>query len=130
MQLPSEPFKTAERYIQLRTKCAPEKWADTFHLMSDMILMPIIMLFLIFTRVADPLTVAMNGLKAYNAWKEYIEYTQLRFEVQRMFVHCQLVGGPFIVTNDPKYMPYVFADAVQRVPVGMAKSPLGWRLDE
>jgi len=114
MDLPSNPFKTAERYIQLRAKCAPESWADTIHLVNDMILMPLITLFLIFMKIGDPLTVGMNGLKSYQTWKEYIEYTQLRFEVQRMLVYCQSVGGPFIVTNDSKYMPYVFADAVVR----------------
>ncbi len=97
--------------------------------MSDMILMPIITLFLLFFQVADPMTVAMNGLRIYQVWKDYIEYTQLRFEVQRMMLYCQWVGGPFIVTNDPTYMPYVFADAAYRVPVGIAKAPPGGRLD-
>jgi hypothetical protein len=97
--------------------------------MSDMILMPIITLFLLFLQVSDPMTVAMNGLRVYQVWKDYIEYTQLRFDVQRMMFHCQAVGGPFIVTNDPKYMPYVFADAIYRVPVGIAKAPPGGRLD-
>ena len=97
--------------------------------MNDMILMPIIMLFLLFTKIADPLTTVMNGLKAYQAWKDYAEYTQLRFDIQRMMLHCQAVGGPFIVTNDSKYMPYVFADAVVRTQCGMAKAPPGGRLD-
>jgi hypothetical protein len=94
--------------------------------MSDMVLMPIILFFLACMRSVDPLTVAMNGMKAYQAWKEYIEYTHLRFTMQRMMLRCQAVGGPFIVTNDPKYMPYVYADAVQR---GIAKAPPGGRLD-
>ena len=126
MELPSKPFQVAERYIHLRKKCAPSTWTDTFHLMSDMILMPILTLFLLFSRLADPLTVGMNALKSFQVWKDYIEYTSLRFEVQRMLVYCQSVGGPFIVTNDTAYMPYVYADAVQR---GMAKSPPGGRLD-
>jgi hypothetical protein len=46
-----------------------------------------------------------------------------------MFLYSQSVGGPFIVTNDTTYMPYVFADAVYRVPVGMAKSPPGGKLE-
>ena len=129
MLLPSKPFETAERYIQLRNKCAPESWASTLSLINDMIVMPIITLFLLFIHVADPMTVAMTAMKAYQTWNEYTEYTQLRFEVQRMFLYCQSVGGPFIVTNNPVYMPYVFADAVQRVPVGIAKLPPGGRLD-
>lgn len=119
MELPAKPFQTAERYIQLRTKCDPQTWSDKIQLMSDMILMPIITLFLLFLQFADPMTVFMNGLRTYQAWTEYIEYTRLRFEVQRMMFHCQAVGGPFIVTNDPKYMPYVFADAVYRTSQGL-----------
>lgn len=127
--LPSEPFKTAERYIQLRKKCSPESWADTFNLMSDMILMPIITFFLLFLGMSDPLTTALTAMKTYQVWRDYTEYTSLRFEVQNMRLYCQIVGGPFIVTNNPTYMPYVYADAVQRVPVGIAKFPPTGTLD-
>ena len=127
--LPAEPFKTAERYIQLRKKCAPDSWADLISLMSDMIVMPIITLFLIFLRMSDPLSIAMTCMKTYQVWKDYTDYTSLRFEVQNMMLYCQVVGGPFIVTNDPMYMPYVYADAVQRVPVGIAKLPPTGTLD-
>lgn len=117
MEPPSEPFKVAERYIQLRKVCAPQSWADTITLISDMILMPIITLFLVFLHVADPMMIATTLLKTYQVWKEYTEYTHLRFQVQSMLVYCQSVGGPFITTNNPLYMPYVFADAVQRTNV-------------
>jgi hypothetical protein len=127
--LPAKPFETAERYIQLKKKYAPTSWYATASLISDMILMPIITIFFIFLCQADLMTVGMTTLKAYQVWKEYTEYTSLRFDVQNMFLHCQVVGGPFIVTNNPTYMPYVFADAAQRVPVGMAKAPLGGRSD-
>jgi hypothetical protein len=114
MILPTKPFELAERYIQLRKKCAPDSWTDTMSLISDMIVMPIIILFLALTGQPDPMTTAMTGLKAYQTWKDYTEYIDLRFQVQMMLVYCQSVGGPFITTNDPKYMPYVLADAVQR----------------
>ena len=112
--LPPKPFKVAERYIQLQAKCAPASWMETARMVGDMILVPIILLFFVAMGIADPLTVAMNGMKAYQAWEEYVEYTRLRFEVQAMLLQCKSVGGPFIVTNDPKYMPYVLADAVYR----------------
>jgi hypothetical protein len=97
--------------------------------MNDMILMPIISFFLLFIRAEDIITAAFTMIKTYQVWAEFTEYTQLRFDVQRMFLYSQSVGGPFIVTNDPTYMPYVFADAVYRVPVGMAKSPPGGKLE-
>ena len=127
--LPSQPFKTAERYIQLRKICDPISWADSITRMNDMILMPIISFFLLFIRAEDLITATFTMMKSYQVWKEFTEYTELRFEVQRMFLYSQSVGGPFIVTNDPTYMPYVFADAVYRVPVGMAKSPPTGKLE-
>jgi hypothetical protein len=119
MDLPAKPFETAERYIQLKAKCAPDTWSDVISRMNDMIIMPVILLFFIFMNLADPMMMAMNGLRTYQAWSEYAEYTQLRFDVQRMMIYCQSVGGPFIVTNNPKYMPYVFADAVYRTSRGL-----------
>ena len=127
--LPSQPFKTAERYIQLRKICDPLSWADSITRMNDMILMPIISFFLLFIRAEDLITAAFTMIKTYQVWAEFTEYTQLQFDVQRMFLYSQSVGGPFIVTNDSTYMPYVFADAVYRVPVGMAKSPPGGKLE-
>lgn len=128
-QLPSQPFKTAERYIQLRKICVPISWAEFITRMNDMILIPIISFFLLLIHAEDLMTFAFTMMKSYQVWKEFTEYTDLRFEVQRMFLYSQSVGGPFIVTNDPTYMPYVFADAVYRVPVGISKSPPGGKLE-
>jgi hypothetical protein len=110
----SNPFVVAERYIQLRKVCVPDSWADTVTLFNDMILMPLITLFLLFVGLADPIVIFTTVLKTYQVWKNYCEYTDLRFQVQQMFFICQITGGPFIVTNDTTYMPYVYADAVQR----------------
>jgi len=122
------PFEKAERYIQLKKECSPESWAKTINLISEMILMPLITLFFVFLKQASPMTVVSTGMGAYNSWNKWIEYTELRFEMQRMYLHCMSNGGPFITTNDPAYMPYVFADAVYRVPVGIGK-PAGGRLE-
>jgi len=119
ISLPSNPFVAAERYIQLRKVCAPDSWADTVTLFNDMILMPLITLFLLFLRLADPIMILSTAFKTYQVWKDYCEYTDLRFQVQQMLFICQAVGGPFIVTNDPTYMPYVFADAVVRKNQGL-----------
>lgn len=108
------PFKKAERYIKLRKECAPTTWTKTLNLISEMILMPLITLFFVFQMTASPMSIITTTMTAHKAWSRWIEYTDLRFEMQRMFLHCTMVGGPFITTNDPEYMPYVFADAVFR----------------
>ena len=116
----SNPFVVAERYIQLRKVCVPDSWADTVTLFNDMILMPLITLFLLFVGLADPIVIFTTVLKTYQVWKNYCEYTDLRFQVQQMFFICQITGGPFIVTNDITYMPYVYADAVVRRNQGLS----------
>ena len=116
----SNPFVVAERYIQLRKVCVPDSWADTVTLFNDMILMPLITLFLLFVGLADPIVIFTTVLKTYQVWKNYCEYTDLRFQVQQMFFICQITGGPFIVTNDSTYMPYVYADAVVRRNQGLS----------
>jgi len=82
--------------------------------MNDMILMPVIVIFLFMLRQADVFFILSTVSRAYQTWSTFIEYTELRFEVQRMLLHTKMVGGPFIVTNDDTYMPYVLADAVVR----------------
>ena len=108
------PFKTADRYIELRKVCAPESWQGTMSRINDMIVMPVIFLFYVLVGQFDPLFLVPNALTIYRAWKEWMEYSELRFVVQRMYLHTAKVKGPFITTNDPTYLPYVFADAVVR----------------
>lgn len=97
-------------------------------LISDMILMPVITLTLFLLKRDNLVTLFMTLSKAFFTWRDWVEYNDLRLAVQRMFLHTMSVGGPFIVTNDPTYMPYVYAEAVYRVPVGIANAPLGGTL--
>lgn len=108
------PFEIAERYIQLRRKCAPTSWVETIMRINEMILTPLITIFLFILGKTDKLSVLATGLSVFRAWREWIEFSRLRFEVQHMFLQTMATGGPRIVTNDPEYMPYVFADAVIR----------------
>lgn len=109
-----QPFKTAERYIQLRKICAPDTWQGTMRRINDMIVMPVIFLFYILVGTFDPMFLIPNAMSITQAWREWMEYSELRFVVQRMYLHTMKVGGPFIATNDSTYLPYVFADAVVR----------------
>ena len=117
------PFQLAERYIQLRKVCVPTLWSDWVTRISDMILMPMITVFLCVARGLDIMMIVSTLQNMYSAWSQWFEYSDLRLKVQMMMLHTVRVGGPFISTNDPTYMPYVFADAVvrtpHRVPVGI-----------
>jgi len=108
-----EPFKAADRYIVLRDICIPREFTKKIQRINDMILMPLIALFMFFNS-GDVMMMASSALSAYRAWSEWIEFSELEFTMQRMRLRMAQVRGPFISTNNPKYMPYVWADAVVR----------------
>jgi hypothetical protein len=111
----SEPFKVAERYINLKQRCAPESWGDTILYFNEMVTGPLIAIFLLFAGSPDILMLLSAITRAYTAWSEWEEYHALRSVVHGMFLKMMLHGGPKITTNDNKYLPYVFADAVVRL---------------
>lgn len=107
-------FNIAEEYIQLRKRFACSTWGDTMVLINELIVSPLITLFLLFLGRSSPLSGLPTAWSTFQNWKAFLKYQTRRFEVQRMMLQTIKVGGPFIVTNDPTYMPYVFADAVMR----------------
>jgi hypothetical protein len=56
--------------------------------------------------------IAGTVTKGYAAWREWIEYNNLRFEIQKMFLKTAVLGGPIISSNSPDYLPYVFAHTI------------------
>ena len=111
----TEPFKVAERYIELKKLCAPPSWGDTAIRANEMILAPMVALYSLFTGDYDLFMMGSAVMTTHRVWSEWIEYDDLRFEVQRMYLTTMVSGGPQIVTNDPTYLPYVYADAVTRL---------------
>ena len=111
----SEPFQVAERYINLKKRCAPESWGDTILYFNEMVLGPLIAIFLLFMGSRDVLMVISAITRAYSAWSDWEEYHALRSVVHGMFLTMMLNGGPQITTNDNTYLPYVFADAAVRL---------------
>jgi hypothetical protein len=84
-----------------------------------MLLAPVLAFFFAFMGSGGFMKVISAATTAHKAWSEWIEYQELRFSVQRMYLLTMAVGGPFISTNDPEYQPYVYADAVVRAQTGM-----------
>ena len=110
----SNPFQIAERYIQLRKKCLPQNWVEVIMRINEMILTPLITIFLFVIRKSDLLSVIPTLFSTFRIWKDWMEFSHLRFEMQKMFLDTMRFGGPQIVTNDPEYLPYVYADAAFR----------------
>lgn len=80
-----------------------------------MIVAPLIALFCLLTGDTDFFMLGSAAMTAHRSWTEWLEYHELRFEMQRMYLAMMATGGPHIVTNDPTYMPYVYADAMVRL---------------
>lgn len=108
------PFKTAEDYIQLRKVCEPSGMEGTMRRITDMIVIPVITLLTVFLGEVDWLAIFSSCMTIYRAWDEWVRYNELRIAMQNIYLRAMEVGGPFIVTNDTTYMPYVWADAVVR----------------
>jgi hypothetical protein len=86
-----------------------------------MLLGPLIAIFLSFLGMGDFMMIISAAMTAHRAWTEWLEYQDLRFKVQRMYLVSNMLGGPFIRSNDPEYEPYVYADAIVRAQTGMIK---------
>lgn len=87
--------------------------------MNEMLVAPLIAIFFSFIGKGDLMMIVSAATTAHKAWNDWMEYQDLRFKVQRMYLVSAMVGGPFIRTNDPEYEPYVYADAVVRAQTGM-----------
>ena len=81
---------------------------------NEMIIAPLVTIFYIFLDGGDFISFITSAMSTYKVWSEWIEFQGLRFEMQQMYLTTMKVGGPFIVTNDSAYLPYVYADAVVR----------------
>jgi len=112
--MPKTAFQTAERYITLSTSWDTTEFYPRIKHINEMILMPLIAFFSYVMNVSDGLFFLTSFMTAWGAWVEYAEYVELTFVMQKMQLEGLRRGGPFIVTNDPTYMPYVWADAVTR----------------
>jgi hypothetical protein len=114
---PKTAFQTAERYIQLTKVWETDEWVPLIKHINEMILMPLIAFFSYCAGYSDIMFCLSTFVGATSAWTEYAEFVELTFVMQRMELQARRVGGPFISTNDPTYMPYVWADAVTRESV-------------
>jgi hypothetical protein len=112
-------FQLADRYIALRSKCAPQSWGDAVLRLNELVLGPLIALCMTFLGKHDLFALASAAMATYRSWSDWLEYDDLRFQMQQMYLDTLLLGGPFIRTNDPTYLPYVYADAVTRKAEGM-----------
>lgn len=108
------PFEIAEEYIELKKQLYPKHWVDVIMRINEMILTPLISIFLFLLRQTDKFSFLMSMVSVFRAWRSWTVFTQRQYDVQHMMLETMRSGGPKIRTNDPDYLPYVYADAVVR----------------
>lgn len=105
------PFRIAEQLVQSQRDTS---WVHTLESIKDRILLPWMVLYFILRGNPSLVMTVSTLFRAYQSWRSFLSLQEARFTLQRMKMYSILVGGPFITTNDPTYMPYVYADAVMR----------------
>ena len=63
-------------------------------------------------------------IKFVEVWWKWARYQVLREYAKHWVFVTKLAGGPFISCNDPKYHVFVYAEAIERLRLGL--STRGW----
>jgi hypothetical protein len=102
-------FNLTTEYLELQKIFLSENIFDYLILIFDLILYPI---WIIFTGMSymDIFTL----MKCFQLWKDLLRFQELHTEIWYWKFMVQLVGGPWISTNDSDYHLYVYADAMTR----------------
>jgi hypothetical protein len=117
----TDPFAIADRYIAMKKQCLPPSWVSTLVRINEMLVAPTIALFLVLSGEGDAMRLIPMATTAYTVWTEWLEFQELRFHVQRLYLVSSMVGGPFFRTIDPEFEPYIYAVAVVRAQTGMLR---------
>lgn len=112
----SDYFEDAEEYSKIRKIFNPETYYGKISLWVEMIISPLINLFMTFYR-QEPLGIfgILSIHKCVSLWNDWFRYRELQLKIQQWKEIVRSIGGPFISTNDPDYQSYVYADGMQRI---------------
>jgi hypothetical protein len=124
--LPTHPtFALAEEYVKLQTELEPESWINRILLVNDMTLQPVILYgSWILGYELSLLAIVSVIVKVIEVWVKWGRYQVLRDYAKQWVFITKLVGGPFISCNDPRYHVFVYAEAIERLRLGL--STRGW----
>jgi len=107
-------FELVHEYIELQEIFEVEDYLDKSILLIDMIFYPIYLIYKIIIMDFSPLDI-LSFMKAHELWIDYLRYRELKFKIEEWKSIVQLVSGPWISTNNPKYHDLVYADAMTRI---------------
>ena len=94
-------------------------------LSNDMFLQPCILYFSWIAGYQVSLVALVSVfIKFMEVWWKWARYQVLREYAKHWVFVTKLAGGPFISCNDPKYHVFVYAEAIERLRLGL--SARGW----
>lgn len=105
-------FKDADELIQLEKVYGTPSW----FLRIDMWFTPIFLIFKFLTTHSIPNVLSVLSIyKCIRSWIDWFRYKELRNSCIQWKQITDSFGGPYIATNDITYLPYVYADGMQRI---------------
>lgn len=94
-------------------------------LINDMILQPLILyISWIAGYSASKFAILSVLVKFAEVWWKWARYQVLREYAKHWVFVTKLAGGPFISCNDPRYHVFVYAEAIERLRLGLGTR--GW----
>ena len=109
-----EYFVIVYEYIDLKEKFELDDYLDFAMLLVDMLFYPLYVVYKLILMECSPLDI-LSLTRTYELWIDYFRYRKLKFKVQEWKSIVQLVSGPWISSNNPKYHDLVYADAMTRI---------------
>jgi hypothetical protein len=104
-------FNEADEFVHLAETYAPLSWWT----LMDMWFPLVTLVGCILTKSFPDLFFVLGVYKAMNLWVGYFRFHALKKQIVEWRDIVDAYGGPFIATNNPTYLPYVFADGMQRL---------------
>jgi hypothetical protein len=104
-------FALADEYIGLQQLFKTDTFYEKLSLFMELV--GSFLMSLLFR--SSSMNLSVSFYKTFMKWKEYIRYLNLKEQISEWKQIIKSVGGPYISTNDETYLPYVYADGMQRL---------------
>jgi hypothetical protein len=109
-------FRIAEEFVELDQLFNNDTLIKKLTIWFDMVIYPLsIIISIVYYGQNIGIFTVMTIHKAVSKWYEYIQYLQMKYDIDEWKTIVKSTGGPFISTNNDTYHAYVYADGMQRI---------------
>ena len=104
-------FVEADEFVELAKTFMDISWWTIL----DMLFPIVGIVHCIVTKSLPDIFFVLSVYKSVQLWIQLFRFYELKRQIIEWREIVNATGGPFISTNDPMYMSYVFADGMQRL---------------